>query len=83
MIEVIGAFIGNLLTSAFGDGLCHGIGFIYVWLQNKGRKSYKQIRGEQVFGPHFITALSLETNYSQYPLFGSLYGGDVVDHLVH
>ncbi len=45
-MEVIGAFIGDMLAYLFVDVLCHGLGFTWLWIKNGGRKSYKQILQE-------------------------------------
>jgi hypothetical protein len=51
MLEVIGAFVGGLLEGLvrlFFDGLCYALGLVYLWIKNKGRKPFGQIRKETV-----------------------------------
>ena len=38
--------MGELIISVFGNGLCHVIGSCYLWIKNRGKKSYKQLRQE-------------------------------------
>jgi hypothetical protein len=38
--------IGELIISVLGNGLCRGVGFSYLWVKNRGKKSYEQIRQE-------------------------------------
>lgn len=44
---MVGEIIAELVIGLIGQGFSHSVGAIYIWVKNKGKRSYYEIRNEE------------------------------------